>query len=119
MDNGKMPSMVTALGFAIRNCHALIYVLQSFQAGSNKSLWIKFGLVPESSKLSAVNKAFDVMSIGILRLYNGLRMKDDSSCRPLSKCTLITQSPVSRGNQMFVFVIASVLFLYSSLSEQM
>lgn len=63
MNRGTMPSKLTTFQFNVRNFGALKYLTDSLQAGSRKSLLIKFGEVPVSSRLAMVTKAFDVTPI--------------------------------------------------------
>lgn len=59
MNRSTMPSSFKILRFAVRNCGALIGSMDSFRAGSRKSLLILLRLPLVWRKLSNVNEAFD------------------------------------------------------------
>lgn len=66
LNNGTIPSVFTTSRLAVRNGGDSVNLLESFQPGGRKSLLIKLGWVPVSSKLAVVNKAFDLAPIEIL-----------------------------------------------------
>lgn len=85
VNNGRMPSLFTAWGVAIRNFRELIDLVDSFQAYDRKFLLINLGLALVLSEQASVNKELELKPIKMLTQYVAMWMNDTKSRRPSSK----------------------------------